>query len=213
MKIVCAFSQLGMGKDTVCDYLAEVLNKRQKSGYWDRAAFANPVKEVYQNAFGVDRVFIEKWKRTNDSPPGMSMSVRKGLQFIGDGFREIKSNIWIEIALKEKDKQLIISDGRYTSNEAKAVDFLGGINVLLYRPGYLNDDPNQSEAQVRPLLDWCLKNIKTDGPIKYDPDRTDIPRHLEFFDYYLVNNGTIKQLYDKVENLLLPFVENKYANK
>lgn len=211
MKIVTLFSQLAMGKDTVCDYLADQLNKRQKTGYWDRTAFANAVKKVYQDAFGVDRKFIEKWKRTNDCPPGMSMNVRKGLQFIGDGFREIKSDIWIEIALREKDKQLIISDGRYTSNEAKAVDFLGGINVLLYRPGYLNDDPNQSEAQVRPLLDWCIKNIKIDGPIKYDPDRTDIPRHLEFFDFYLVNDGTIAQLQDKINNLLVPFVENKYV--
>jgi hypothetical protein len=211
MKIVCIFGQLAVAKDTVADNLAKVLNERQKTGYWDRTAFANPVKQVYQDAFCVDRNFIEKWKRSEECPPGMSMTVRKGLQFIGDGFREIKSDIWIERALRETNKQLIISDGRYTSNEAKAIDYRGGINVLLYRPGYLNDDPNQSEAQVRPLVDWCIKNMKTDGPIKYDPDRTDIPRHLEFFDYYLVNDGTIQQLYDKVLNLLVPFVENKYV--
>lgn len=211
MKIVCCYSQMAGGKDTVSDNLVEKLNYRQKTGVWERAAFADAVKKVYQNAFGVDRDFIEKWKRSNDSPPGMAMNVRKGLQFIGDGFRNIKSDIWIEIALREKNKQLIISDGRYTSNEAKAVDYLGGINVLLYRPGFENDDPNQSEAQVRPLVDWCIKNMKKDGPIKYDPDRNDIPKHLEFFDYYLVNNGTIQQLYDKVSNLLVPYVESRYA--
>src|SRR3990167_3977741 len=99
-KLISIFGQLSSGKDCLADYLVNRLNERQMIGEFSRSAFANAVKKVYQDAFGVDRDFVEKWKRIPEPPPGMNINVRKGLQFIGDGFRRIKSDIWIEIALR-----------------------------------------------------------------------------------------------------------------
>lgn len=206
MKIVAFAGQLASGKDVSADYLAQKVNENKKSGSWERSAFASAVKKVYMDAFDVDKNFIELWKRKDEIPEGMSMNVRKSLQFIGDGFRQIKPSIWIDIALREENKQLIISDARYI-NEAKAIRAKGGINIILYREGYLNNDPNPSESQIKPLVQYCLSN-QGDGPIaKY----ANGPFGLELYDFFLINNGTINDLHNKIDKLLIPFIESRFG--
>lgn len=206
MKIIAFAGQLASGKDMSADYIAQALNENNNIGSWKRSAFASAVKKVYMDAFDVDKDFIETWKRKDEIPEGMLMNVRKGLQFIGDGFRQIQPSIWIDIALREKNEQLIISDARYI-NEAKTIKGKGGINIILYREGYLNDDPNPSESEIKPLVQYCLSN-QGDGPIqKYSNG----PYGLEFYDFFLINNGTLSDLYNKIDKLLIPFVESQYV--
>jgi len=195
MKIIAAFGQLMAGKDTLCDYLAENINNVNSttSGKWERNAFANAVKDVFCQFFNVDRAFIEKWKRIPEAPPGMLMPVRQSLQFIGDGFRQIKPNIWIDIALRKNNKQ-ILSDGRYI-NEAKAVREKNGLNILIYREGYINDDPNPSEAQIRPVVEYCKNNIKS-GIINHKAIEN-APEELQYFDVYLENSGNVTEFLDR----------------
>lgn len=194
MKIIAAFGQLMAGKDTFCDFLAKNLNDNISEGNaWQRNAFANAVKDVFCQSFNVDREFIEKWKRIPEAPPGMLMPVRQGLQMIGDGFRKIKPDIWIEIALRKNQKQ-ILSDGRYI-NEAKAVRAKNGINVLIYRDGYLNDDPNPSESQIRPVLEYCKNNLKS-GMIRHEL-LISPPDELEYFDVYLENSGEVDDFLER----------------
>lgn len=211
MKIVSFSAQLGMGKDVAADYIHSKLNQNNKTGHWQRSAFANAVKDVYCNAFDVDRDFIEKWKRNPEPPPGMLMNVRKSLQFIGDGFRQMKGDIWIEIALRDESKQLVISDSRYI-NEARHAYNKCGINVVLYRPGFLNDDPNPSEAQIRPIIEWCMKT-QNDGPIEFTEENMSYaPEGVKYYEYFLINDGTLEDFYSKIDRLLIPYVEHKYSN-
>jgi len=211
MKIVSFSAQLGMGKDVASDYLCAKLNDIGNSGLWVRSAFANAVKDVYCDAFDVDRDFIEQWKRNPEPPPGMLMNVRKSLQFIGDGFRQIKGDIWIEIALRDESKQMIISDSRYI-NEAKQAYRKNGLNVVLYRPGFLNDDPNPSEAQIRPIIEWCVKTQK-EGPIVLTEENMSFaPEGYSFYEYFLINDGSLEDLYSKIDRLLIPYVQHKYTN-
>ena len=195
MKVIVVSSQLCMGKDVLCDYLAEKLQDN-----WGRGAFADSVKNVFMKSFCVDREFIEKWKRNPEPPPGMLQSVRKSLQFIGDGFRTIQDNIWIEIALKNELQKIIFSDGRYI-NEAKAVKAKGGLSIALYRPGFLNDDPNPSESQIRPIIEW-LANNREEGPIL----KEGLPENIENYDYFIKNDGTLEDLYKKIDDKLIPYV-------
>lgn len=218
MKAICVSAQLCMGKDVTCDYLVNRLNaiirlkENQAVGLWERSSFADSVKKIYELAFGVDRQFIEDWKRNPDPPDGMQKNVRQGLQFIGDGFRTIKSDIWIDIALRDKSKNICISDGRYI-NEAKAVKDKNGITILLYRSGFLNDDPNLSESQLRPVLSWASKNLKN-GPINIfslsEEQLKDVPNGIEFFDYFLINDGSLLDLYNKIDQELIPYVLDHY---
>jgi hypothetical protein len=198
--------QLGNGKDVLADYLVKRLNERNKIGPWVRTAFANAVKQVFEDSFGVDRDFIEKWKRIPEPPPGLKMNVRKSLQFIGDGFRQIKDNIWIEIGLRGTD-QKVISDSRYV-NEAKAIDAAGGLMVVLWRPGFENNDPNPSESQILPIVQWCL-DTNQDGPLhwSFDYELYPAPDGIQAYHYFMRNDGSIDQLHAKVDAELLPFLE------
>lgn len=211
MNVITACGQLGVGKDTLCDYLAEKLNTPCKSSCkntckpWTRKAFAGAVKDIYCDSFGVDREFIENWKRNPEPPPGMIMNVRQALQMIGDGFRKVKPDIWIDIALRFDGKQ-IISDLRYI-NEAKAVKSKDGINILMFREGYLNDDPNRSEAELRPIVEYCINHVP-EGII--DLSNTKVyPVGLEYFDLFIYNNGGKEELYKKVDDLVLPYIREK----
>lgn len=205
MKIICAFGQLMNGKDVFCDYLSEKLNNIDAIS-WSRGSFAYAVKKVYQDTFNVDNKFIEKWKRISECPDGMQMNVRQGLQFIGDGFRKIKGNIWIEIAFRDKSKNIIFSDGRYV-NEAKSVVENGGINILIFRNGYLNNDPNLSESGLKPLVEFCEQNCK-DGLI--DKNLPNIPEELKLFDIFVKNDGSLQDFYNKIDDIIIPLIKKKY---
>jgi hypothetical protein len=211
MKVIAALSQMAHGKDVFCDYLCECLNDISSKKEWTRSAFANAVKDTFCNAFNVDRNFIENWKRNSEAPDGFLMPIRQCLQFIGDGYRKIRENIWIEIALKDNGKNIIISDGRYF-NEAEAVREKNGLMFLIYRPGFINDDPNPSESQVKPLLQWASGNLK-EGPVDYSSNimryGITVPHELRYFDYFIKNDGSIEDLHKKIREDVVPFVLKK----
>ena len=204
LETIGAFSQLGMGKDTLCDYLVNKINKGRKKE-WKRSAFASAVKKVFSESFEYDKTFIEEWKRKTDIPEGLKVTVRQALQKIGDGFREIKPDIWIDLALRGADK-LIISDGRYL-NEAKKIRQRNGVNVLIYRSGYLNQDTNLSEASLRPLLEHC-SNIIPDGKIQHGT-LVRYPDGLDDFDFFIRNDGDLESFYKKIDRLLVPYITSK----
>ena len=206
MKIVGFASQLAMGKDTAADYLAEELNRVKTTGVWERGAFANAVKDTFCRAFNVDRNFLEKWKRIDDAPPNMLMNIRKALQFVGDGFRQIVPDIWIDIALRDSTKQLVISDCRYI-NEAKHIRQREGINVVMYRPEFFNNDTNPSEAQIRPIIEWCLKTQKEGEIIHNVPNA---PEGSQYYDFFLINDKDIVDLHYKIRERLIPYIERSY---
>lgn len=207
MKLISIFGQLMAGKDTLADDLVLSLNK-SNDVLWERSAFANAVKDAFCSAFGVDREFIEKWKRINEPPVGMLMPVRQALQFIGDGYRQIVSDIWIQIALRDESKNLIISDGRYI-NEAKHVKSKGGITVLVYRDGFLNNDPNPSESQLRPLLEYA-KEYLSDGKIN-QRNLKNAPEGLEYFDVFVRNDTDRFGFINKAKGIILPMVKEIYG--
>jgi len=210
MQVIGVAGQARFGKDVVADKLAELLNTEHN--VWQRRAFASAVKEVYCDMFGVDANFIEEWKVKKEIPPGFDMAVRPGLQFIGDGFRQIKSTIWLDLAFKN-DEPKIFSDTRYR-NEWTRVNKEGGLNILIARPSQLNDDPNKSESEIRPYVDWCLNNLSpyqkfVDLHLAFPNfEVTDAPAGMELFDVFIRNDGTLEELHTVIETDLLNFVNH-----
>lgn len=214
------------GKDTLSDYLCDILNKRIKEEIitdlqkfatgtsekthftphitYVRAAFAQGVKDVFCNAFGKSRDFIEEWKVKSEIPEGMDMSVRKSLQFIGNGFRQIKGDIWLERLFKDKVPNKVISDCRYV-NELQRVRIEGGLNILIWRPGFENDDTCDSEAQARSLVDWFIDQ-GVEGDVRELSSQE--VAGTELVDIFIKNNNTIEDLYSKIDNLIIPMVMN-----
>ncbi len=230
LPIIALSGQCASGKDVTCAMLTEILS--QKTGLnWVRRAFADPVKDLFCSAFGCDREFVEKWKRVSEAPPGFLKPVRQSLQFIGDGFREIVPGCWIDMAMKDIGTSFCLADGRYR-NEAKVVNQKNGLNVVLWRPGYENDDPNPSESQIKIIVDWC-KTTNQNGKIDHNKNWSvkcdgenntpeiiaknemaahvtfhERPEGLENYHYFLRNDGTEEDLYKKVSFELTPFIIN-----
>ena len=204
MKCIAFSGQKRYGKDVCSDYLAEKIG-------WERTAFANNVKQIFMDAFGVDSKFIEKWKVTDEIPPGFDMDIRNGLRFIGNGFRQIVSSIWIDLIFRKMKKPSIISDTRYV-NELKATRENGGINVLLYREGYLNFDECGSESQIRPFVEWMIaqdpKKMEGVGPF----EDSNFPE-ISLIDVFIYNDGTLDDLYEKIDKIVLPYVEHKFGEQ
>lgn len=182
------------GKNVTGEYLCS------KRGFIP-ASFAKPVKEIYCRAFSVDMDFVERWKVIDEPPPGFEKTVRQSLQFIGDGFRSINPNVWVDYAFNNNPEKSCYMDGRYL-NELSRVRREGGANVLLWRPKYENDDANQSEAQIRPLVDWYAeRRIEGDVGVL---DRSGAPNGCELIDFFLINDGDIASLYRKIDRLVIP---------
>lgn len=202
MNIVCFSGQCRNGKDESADHLFK------KVDGWSRGAFADSVKDIFCNTFGVDRNFIEQWKSIPEPPPGFLMPVRQSLQFIGDGFRQIQGDIWIKLGVQKN--KLIISDGRYI-NELKAVKDNDGINVVVWRPGFENDDPNPSEAQIKTIVDFFLQR-GVEGDVSHDAfvdtfgmNSNPIPPYgAEYVDIFIRNDGSLNDLYQKIEKFVVP---------
>lgn len=210
MYVIGVAGQAQMGKDTLADRLADRLLMRHGLTF-ERTAFASGVKKVFKDNFDVDDAFVENWKTKDDIPPGFDKPCRKSLQFIGDGFRSIRDSIWIDLRFRGREAQ-IISDVRYI-NEFKRVREEGGLNILIGRPDRLNDDPNGSEAQIRPYVEWCLS--------AFEPDRKFVdlrrfqneqfpegfaPPLLSYFDLFVRNDGSVEDLHRTVDDFVVPFV-------
>jgi len=195
------------GKDTLADYIFAQLQKDEAFQIdFERAAFAKNVKKVFAETFDVSYDFIEEWKVQPTPPPGFDMTVREALQFIGDGFRKIKASIWIDLMFRSGENK-IVSDVRYI-NEAARIVKEGGFNLLIAHPDRVNDDPNGSEAQIRPYAVWCLDHLPMSGnPNKITGDGK--PEHMPLFSYFVRNDKEMDDLYQLADSQILPFIKIK----
>jgi len=190
--------QLGCGKDTAADYLCDRLNLTGEYGHWIRKGFAHAVKKVFMDTFQVEWDFVEKWKRVSNPPDGFAKNIRDSLIFIGDGFRKIQNNIWIDLAFRDLRYNQVISDVRYI-NEVNKIHEEGGLNVLMWRPGHENDLPNDSEQQLMPFVN----ELRRMRPVPEGRINSDIGVP---FDIFIINDGSIEDLYKKVDSIVLPEV-------
>lgn len=155
---------------------------------WSRGGFADAVKQKLCEEFKVKKEFVEEWKDKDEKPPGMDQPMRKSLVAIGDGYRSIKKDYWIDKEFKDKGYMYkIFSDERYI-NEAAAIRDLGGINIFVYRPGYINQDETPSE-------EWCGELARFFGGNVAAKCR----RSVNLIDCVIKNDGTIADLNKKVD--------------
>lgn len=189
--IIGVAGQFRQGKDKASDHIAD----RMGLG---RDAFAFGVKSVFCEYFGVDMDFVERWKVVDEAPPGFLLSVRRSLQLIGDGFRTIKDDVWIEALFRRSSDKVVVSDVRYR-NELATIKSRGGLNLLVYRPGFMNDDPNGSEAQIRPFVEHFLAKGK-EGRVESEGE-------FGLVDFFILNDGGLDDFYAKLDALVLPFLK------
>jgi hypothetical protein len=207
-KIIGVAGQIANGKDTTADYIYDQLISSGETK-WQRRSFAVNVKKVFCDIFLKTPEYVEEWKRKSEIPEDLDCTVRSGLQMIGDGFRKIKSTIWIDLAFRDDDDK-IISDVRYI-NELERIKSLGGLTILVVRPDMINDDPNGSEAQLRPLAEWAVNHPDKVFPNdEVLPTVNDRPFGLEYVDIILINDTDVNALKSKIDEVVLPRLTNHY---
>ena len=171
------------GKDTVAAYLIKQHN-------FERRAFADPLKRSVAALLDIPYHEIDKWK--NDPNVWVSvhtvgpydefstLTFRQFLQRMGD---EASKQVWWDTFWDDltlpidgfyHGKKIVITDCRFESN-ARRINICGGYVVQLRRPGFEVQDPHRGEELF--------------------PDK--------MVDYTLMNDGTLDDLYDKINEMLI----------
>ena len=191
---------IGAGKDTIADYLVNIHEFRRES-------FAGTLKDAVSAVFGWDRIMLEgrtrasrAWREEPDEwwsqRLGREITPRWILQYWGTevcryGFHD---DIWIaslENKLRATTDNVVISDCRFP-NEIAAIRNQGGIVVRVVRGA----DPQWFAA--------ACEHARSNTPLP-----AEMPHASEWawagteFDAVISNNGTMDDLYSRVNGLVL----------
>lgn len=206
---ICGF--IGSGKDTVADFLVNEHEFRRES-------FASTLKDAVSAVFGWDRELLEGrtkearewrervdpwWSSRLDMP---NLTPRWVLQYWGTevcrkGFHD---DIWIsslENKLRSTEENVVISDCRFP-NEIASIRNAGGIILWVLR-GALPEwyqyayDANRGDQ-------GAAEQLK-----KYNIHASETAWVSERFDYTVRNNGTLEDLYKKVNEIVTSQVLNR----
>lgn len=211
---------IGSGKDTVANYLVA------KHGFV-RDSFAGTLKDAVARVFGWDRELLEgltpearEWREQVD--PWWAERLRMphltprhvlqqwGTEVCRAGFHD---DIWIaslENRLRKTMDDIVISDVRFP-NEITAIRNLGGVCVWVKRgelPEWyqcaLTENTTHEDHQ------WLLEDAHQLMPQRYpNVHRSEWAWIGQNFNYEIENNGSVEQLYQQVNNLLLALQASK----
>ena len=205
---ICGF--IGSGKDTVADYLVNFHGFKRES-------FANSLKDAVSMVFGWDRDLLEgrtkqsrEWREQRDEwwskRLGREITPRWVLQYWGTEVvrKGFHNDTWVaslENRLHQTQNDIVITDCRFP-NEIKAIKAAGG-NVIRIKRG---PEPDWYQAALnynagKRKIGWALgkEELQSKGvhPSEYSWVGSD-------FDTVLVNDGTLDDLFEQVEDFLNP---------
>tara|TARA_B100000945_G_scaffold321066_1_gene333649 strand:+ start:8 stop:601 length:594 start_codon:yes stop_codon:yes gene_type:complete len=191
---ICAQSR--MGKDTFADNLINL----QKG--WNKTSFASELKKLISTYFDISIDEIEEYKAKEELHPNLNLKVRHTLQLIGETFRTVSPDVWVNSAMRSIHNdmnKIIFTDVRH-NNEMDAILNKNGLLILLGRTKYLNIDPHPSESSLKDAIIWFLQNT-TDFCV-YTKNLPDIPDEYKKFSFFIRNDGTIKNLQESINMVL-----------
>ena len=182
------------GKSTVSDIL------KNHGFYLD--SFAASVKDIASILFNYSREKLEGntiedriWRETEDSIQrdflGRPFKPRDALTLIGTDFGRnlIHQNIWIKTVFdrynQNLDKNLVITDLRFP-NEFDSIKKHNGVTIRIIRPNNLSSNH---------ISETALDEKELEGE----------------FDYYIINDGTIDDLKNKI-NVIIDDIKNNIKN-
>jgi hypothetical protein len=180
--LISFLAQKQAGKDTCSDYLV------LKYGFI-KDAFAKPVKDICGIAYNLSYTQMygtDEDKNTIDSR--WNQTPRQIMQFVGtDLFRNmVRDDMWTYLfGLRYNKKVNTTNPDTRFQNEVNYIHQLGGYVIKITRPGKINRDMHISEQEIE-----TIKN----------------------YDYEIVNDGTLEELYQKLEIIYCDII-SKQRNK
>lgn len=201
--------QKQVGKDESAAILIPLLSNNMNKKFV-RVAFADAVKntlcmlhyidEKTKKSKRVTREFIENNKNNDYIPHGWECNIRDALCNIGDRFREINKEAWVDIALLNNNKNKVITDIRYPNEAFKIYNNTKGIVIKIIRPDFEKQKGHRSETSMleidRYLPGDYYEGILNDSRLPYN--------------FLLRNDGSIEELKIKIQTKVLPFILDKW---
>jgi len=178
MKLIGFTGDAGCGKDEAATILFHKYRFKIEK-------FAKPIYEGLSAMLNVPVSVIEEGKRKGTCPPDLELTYRELLQTLGTewGRDVVDSEIWTKLAKKRArncirlaNKSVVFTDVRF-DNEAKMILMAGGTIIKIIRPGHekISKSYHVSESGVS----------------------------KEFISDTIINDGSLTDLYDKVEDITL----------
>ena len=178
---------IGSGKDTVAERLV------QKHGYI-KDSFAKSLKDAVAAMFNWNREMLEgdtkssrHWREQADpywgERLGKPVTPRWVLQHFGTEVMrgQMYDGIWLDSCMgRYKGQNTVISDTRFI-NEIKTIKAHGGIIVCVQRGNLPSKKEMQEKGAHQSEWDWLEHE----------------------YDITIHNNGTLDELYSKVDNLII----------
>ena len=168
----------GAGKDTIGDYLVEKHN-------FKKIALADPIKRLVKDVFALDdHTVYDRVAREQELERWPGWTVRKLLQYVGtELFREnIDDAVWVKSLWyriqDDKENNYVVTDVRFP-------------NELQYFKDNAKDGEFTAIKVVRPGCDGGV-GLKGHASEAYDLEG----------DVEVLNDGTMEELYNKVDKLL-----------
>lgn len=147
IQVVALCGLAGSGKSTAADHLVE------RFGY-TRVKFADPIKDMLR-AIGLDDRHIEGDLKEVPSDLLMKRTPRYAMQRLGTewGRGLIGPDFWVNVWKQRVQKYIdlgttvVVDDCRFP-NELRAIKELGGISLMLHRPGLVPIEKHISEQYI-----------------------------------------------------------------
>jgi len=188
---LCAQSR--MGKDTVADHILNTLKT------WERRSFGYELKHLVSKYFDVSLQEIEEYKSKDEIHPKVDKKMRNILQIVGETFRSICPDVWVNAAIRDVHSNVVFTDVRH-ENEMNAIINRNGYLILLGRTRYLNNDPHASESGLRDAITWFLENTNDDCVCT--KDISNLPEKFKKFSYFVRNDSTLKELQSTISQII-----------
>jgi hypothetical protein len=150
---------------------------------------------------------IEEYKTRDDVHPNVQLKMRNILQLVGETFRNISEDVWVNAAMRNipDNRNVIFTDVRH-QNEMNAILSRQGHIILLGRSKYLNEDPHPSESGLQKAIVWFLENTSNQCIFVQDVDN--VPQEFKKFSFFIRNDSSMHDLQKNVDIVLNKLTEH-----
>lgn len=220
-RLIALGGKLRAGKDAVGDYLesSHGFVKMGMSDALNEALLAlNPWIDIEVTTDHGDTtvtlVSTERYQDLHDRvgyvEAKKNPEVRRLLQVLGTevGRDMIDQDVWVKIAEKKildlwsQGRDVVITAIRFP-NELDMVRRLGGINAWIERPEALRIDSNGLESSTGTLTPKSKSQVRRMEASTISEHASENSVSADDFNYVLMNDGTLDQLYRKVDKRLV----------